>query len=227
MAVKNSRPATAKDRALDYVKTQVLTGAFPGGELISEGDVAAALGMSRTPVREAFLRLEADGLLRLYPQRGALVVPVSPGEVRAVIEARLVLEQFAVGKVVGRGGPACAVVFERLSGELRRQHEAAAAGDWREFLESDRAFHAITLEESGNAILSSFYSTLRDRQMRMIGESALRDPHRPTTIMDEHREIAEALCNGDEQRVLHAVQTHLASTVRAIGLAVDSPLFGG
>lgn len=227
MAVKNARPATAKDRALDYVKTQVLTGAFPGGELISEGDVATALGMSRTPVREAFLRLEADGLLRLYPQRGALVVPVSPDEVRAVIEARLALEQFAVGKVVGRGAAACAVVFERLSAELRRQHEAAAAGDWREFLESDRAFHAITLEESGNAILSSFYSTLRDRQMRMIGESALRDPHRPTTIMDEHREIAEAVRDGDQPRALHAVQTHLASTVRAIGLAVDWSLLGG
>jgi hypothetical protein len=49
-----------KDRALAYVKNRVLTGAFPGGELISEGEIAAALGMSRTPVREAFLRLEAE-----------------------------------------------------------------------------------------------------------------------------------------------------------------------
>src|SRR5580693_6755216 len=205
-----SRPA-AKDRALDYVKRQVLTGAFPGGELISEGEVAAALGMSRTPVREAFLRLEAEGLLRLYPQRGALVVPVSSEESRAVIEARLALEQFAAGKVIGRGPAACAAVFERLSGELQRQHVAAAAADWRDFLESDRAFHAITLEESGNAILSNFYSSLRDRQMRMIGESALRDPRRTTTIMDEHLGIAEALRDGDLPRALHAVQTHLAS----------------
>jgi DNA-binding GntR family transcriptional regulator len=219
--VKDSRPVTAKDRALDYVKTQVLTGAFPGGELISEGDVASALGMSRTPVREAFLRLEADGLLRLYPQRGALVVPVSPDEVRAVVEARLALEQFAAGKVIGRGPAACAAVFERLSGELQRQHVAAAAADWRDFLESDRAFHAITLEESGNAILSNFYSSLRDRQMRMIGESALRDPRRTTTIMDEHLGIAEALRDGDLPRALHAVQTHLASTVRAMGLSAD------
>src|SRR3954471_6987080 len=96
----------ARDRALDYVKTRVLSGAFPGGELISEGEIADALGMSRTPVREAFLRLEADGLLRLYPQRGALVVQVSPEEVRAVMEARLVLEQFAAGKVVRLGAAA-------------------------------------------------------------------------------------------------------------------------
>ena len=223
MATKATGPraGTAKDRALQYVKSQVLTGAFPGGELISEGDVATALGMSRTPVREAFLRLEAEGLLRLYPQRGALVVPVSPDEVRAVIEARLVLEQFAVAKVVGRGPAACITVFERLSGELERQRHAATATDWRDFLDADRAFHAVTLEEAGNAILSSFYSSLRDRQMRMIGESALRDPDRITTIMDEHRGIAEALRDGDRQRALQAVQTHLAGTVRAIGLAVD------
>jgi DNA-binding GntR family transcriptional regulator len=223
----DTRPGTAKDRALEYVKTRVLTGAFPGGELISEGDVATALGMSRTPVREAFLRLEAEGLLRLYPQRGALVVPVSPDEVRAVIEARLVLERFAATKVIGRGPAACAAVFGRLSDELERQREAATATDWREFLDSDRAFHAVTLEESGNVILSGFYSSLRDRQMRMIGESAMRDPNRMTTIMDEHRGIAEALRDGDLQRAVQAVQTHLASTVRAIGLAVDASLIGG
>ncbi len=172
MPAEASRRGAAKDRALDHVKTQILTGEFAGGELISEGDVATALGMSRTPVREAFLRLEAEGLLRLYPQRGALVVPVSPEEVRAVMEA-------------------------------------------------DRAFHAITLEESGNAILSNFYSALRDRQMRMIGESALREPDRVATIMTEHRGIAEALRDGDPALARHAVRTHLISTVRAMGLSVE------
>ncbi|OBI96907.1 GntR family transcriptional regulator [Mycobacterium sp. 1465703.0] len=220
MAAQKPRPATAKDRALDYVKTQVLTGALPGGELISEGDVATALGMSRTPVREAFLRLEAEGLLRLYPQRGALVVPVSPDEVRAVIQARLVLEQFAAGQVIARGPAVRTVVFDRQSGELQRQRDTAAAADWRGFLECDRAFHAVTLEESGNAILANFYSTLRDRQMRMIGVSALREPDRVATILAEHRGIAEALRDGDLPRALRAVQTHLASTVRAMGLSV-------
>ena len=229
MAIKPTGGArrAAKDRAHDYVKRQVLTGAFPGGELISEGEVAAALGMSRTPVREAFLRLEAEGLLRLYPQRGALVVPVSSEEARAVIEARLVLEQFAAAKVIARGPAACAAVFGRLSAELQRQRDAAAAPDWREFLDADRAFHDVTLQESGNVILSDFYSSLRDRQMRMIGESVIRDAQRMTTIMDEHRDIAEALRDGDLQRARQAVQNHLASTVRALGLAVEHTTYGG
>ncbi len=213
------RRGAAKDRALDYVKTKVLTGAFPGGELISEGEVATALGMSRTPVREAFLQLEAAGLLRLYPQRGALVVPVSPEEVRAVMEARLVLEDFAAGAVIGRGPARCAAVFEQLSAQLDRQRDAAAASDMRMFLESDRTFHNITLDAAGNTILAGFYSSLRDRQMRMIGESALRDPRRLSTIMNEHRGIAEGLRDGDGKRACAAVRAHLASTMRALGLA--------
>jgi DNA-binding GntR family transcriptional regulator len=220
LVTKPTGKLAAKDRALHYVKNQVLTGAFPGGELISEGEVAAALGMSRTPVREAFLRLEAEGLLRLYPQRGALVVPVSSEESRSVIEARLLLEQFATDKVVGRGAAVCAAVFERLSGQLQRQHDAAAEHDWPAFLEADRAFHQITIDESANRILSDFYSSLRDRQMRMIGESVIRDAQRMTTIMAEHRVIAEALRDGDLNGARDAVQTHLASTVRALGLAV-------
>ena len=217
---------TAKDRALEYVKSQVLTGAFPGGELISEGEVAAALGMSRTPVREAFLRLEAEGLLRLYPQRGALVVPVSSDEARAVIEARLVLERFAVTKVAARGPAACAAVFERLSAKIQRQRDAAAAQDWLAFVEGDRAYHDVTIQESGNAILANFYSSLRDRQMRMIGQSLIDDQQRMATILDEHRIIAESLRDGDIQRTLEAVQTHLEGTLRSLGLSVEPP-YGG
>jgi DNA-binding GntR family transcriptional regulator len=225
-ATGSGRPA-AKDRALDYVKTQVLTGAFPGGELISEGEVATALGMSRTPVREAFLRLEAEGLLRLYPQRGALVVPVSSDEARAVIEARLLLEQFAATKVVARGPAACTAAFERMAAELQRQRDAAAASNWRDFVDADRAYHDVTLQESGNVILCGFYSSLRDRQMRMTGESLIHDRQRMATILDEHRGIAEALRDGDLPRTLEAVQTHLAGTLRSLGLAVEPPYDGG
>jgi DNA-binding GntR family transcriptional regulator len=211
----------AKDRALAYVKNRVLTGEFPGGELITEGEIAAALGMSRTPVREAFLRLEAEGLLRLYPQRGALVVPVSSDEVRAVIEARRIMEKFAAAKVIRRGSAARAEAVERLSSELQRQREACLTSDIHEFLDSDRAFHCITLDEADNPILAGFYASLRDRQMRMIGESAIRDQQRLTTILDEHRAIADAVRDGDPRRADNAIETHLASTMNSLGLASE------
>jgi DNA-binding GntR family transcriptional regulator len=211
----------AKDRALDYVKNQILTGAFPGGELISEGEVAGALGMSRTPVREAFLRMEAEGLLRLYPQRGALVIPVSPQEVRAVMEARLLLEQFAAAKVAGHSAEARSDISNRMATELARQRQTAAAGHLRDFSDADRAFHDILLEAAGNSILHDVYGSLRDRQMRMVGESAVREPARLETILAEHAEIAEAVRDGDLKRSLEAIEAHLARTQRALGFAAE------
>jgi DNA-binding GntR family transcriptional regulator len=219
-AARGSRGA-ARDRALDYVKDQILTNSFPGGSLISEGEVADALGLSRTPVREAFLRLEADGLLRLYPQRGALVVAVSPQEVRAVMEARLVVEQFAGGKVTRESAEARNAVSDRMITELTRQRQSAASGDLREFAEADRAFHALLVEAAGNGILQDLYGSLRDRQMRMIGESAARDPRRLETILAEHALIAEAVRDGEGSRTLDAIKVHLAGTERALGFIVD------
>lgn len=223
MAEKGARGSrlAAKDRALDYVKSQILSGGFAGGELISEGEVAGALGMSRTPVREAFLRLEAEGLLRLYPQRGALVVPVSPDEIRAVMEARLVLEQFAAAKVAGLSEEARSAMFDRMATELARQRHTAEAGELREFSDADRAFHALLIETAGNSILHDVYGSLRDRQMRMIGESAVREPKRIETILTEHLEIAEAVRDGDLNRSLEAIKAHLAGTQRALGFAAD------
>lgn len=212
---------TARDRALDYVKTRILTGAFAGGDLISEVEVAAALDMSRTPVREAFLRLEADGLLRLYPKRGALIVPVTPAEIRDVMEARLALEQFAADKVIKYGAAARKATYAKLSAELARQRKASSERDLAEFLESDRVFHAITIEDTDNAILKNFYDTLRDRQMRMIGESTLRDPERLSTIADEHRAIAVAFRDGDLTGARQSIEFHHASTVRALGISTD------
>src|ERR671914_1352673 len=91
---------TRTERAYAYTKQRVLDATYAGGDLLTEGEVADALGMSRTPVREAFLRLQSEGLLRLYPKRGALVVPVSVQEVEAVMETRLMVERFALDKVL-------------------------------------------------------------------------------------------------------------------------------
>lgn len=216
-----TRRPGAKDRAYESVKQQILTGTLPGGELVSEGEIAAALTMSRTPVREAFLRLESEGLLRLYPQRGALVVPVSPGEVRSVIEARLVLEQFAAHKVSCQSVATRAAVVGRLRERMEQQRCDGEAGSMAGFLDNDRLFHTVLLDAAGNPLLLGLYSSLRDRQVRMIGESAVRDPLRMATILDEHARIADAVEAGDVEAGLDAVRVHLLGTVSALGLAME------
>src|SRR5690348_18504343 len=96
----------AADRVYTHVKQAVLERRYEGGTLLAEGDLAEAVGVSRTPVREALLRLEAEGLLKLYPKKGALVLPVSAQEIADVVETRLLVEQHAVRKLAGAVPPA-------------------------------------------------------------------------------------------------------------------------
>jgi DNA-binding GntR family transcriptional regulator len=175
--------------------------------------------MSRTPVREAFLRLETEGLLRLYPQRGALVIPVSPHEVREVLEARQVVEEFAATKVVSHPASQRDAVRGAMEESVARQRTLAAQGDLRGFLQEDRGFHTTLVGAGGNSFFTQLYVSLRDRQVRMIAESSVGEPERRDTILAEHAAIATALGAGDLDAARAAVRRHLSSTRSALGLA--------
>src|SRR4051812_23921876 len=98
---------SAAARVYAHVKERLLDGTFPGGALLSENELSQQLGLSRTPVRQAFVQLEAEGLLELYPKRGALVVPVAASEIEDVFEARLLVEEHCArrGAAARGGGP--------------------------------------------------------------------------------------------------------------------------
>jgi DNA-binding GntR family transcriptional regulator len=132
------RERPAADRAYDLTKELVLSGGLPGGHLFSEGDIAARLGLSRTPVREAFLRLEAEELLTLGPNRGAIVVPVPPNEAEDVLDARKVVESAAVRRLL-RGPGRLPEAIASLRAALVVQRRAAERGDLRPFAEADEA----------------------------------------------------------------------------------------
>src|ERR1700716_2649495 len=96
--VTATKPPPAAERVYTHVKEAVLDRRYEGGTLLNEGELAEAVGVSRTPVREALLRLEAEGLVALYPKRGALVLPVSAQEIDEVIEARSRVEGHAASR---------------------------------------------------------------------------------------------------------------------------------
>jgi DNA-binding GntR family transcriptional regulator len=202
---------TATDRAYEFTKGRVLDSTFAGGHLITEGEVAAALGMSRTPVREAFLRLEGEGLLRLYPKRGALVVPVSVGEVEAVMETRMLVERFALDKVLA-AGPAPAIAVE-LDKAIAEQELRATGGDADGFVAFDREFHKTFVTAAGNPIVTGLYDSLRDRQQRMVITSLLIDTKRIESILVEHRALTEAIRAGELERAQTVLAAHLRGTL--------------
>jgi DNA-binding GntR family transcriptional regulator len=201
---------SAADRAYVLVKRQIISGGYAGGTLISEGEVSAAAEVSRTPVREAFLRLEAEGLLRLYPKRGALVVPVSASEIRDVLDARLVIEEHAARTAIGAGR------HHELATELRailgKHDDPDVPRDASRFTEIDQQFHGTLVDAAGNRLLAGFYAALRDRQLRMGTAALVRDPGRYDAILAEHAALADLIDVGDAEAVVSALTAHLAAT---------------
>ena len=198
------RGRSAAQVAYDYVKARLLDGRFAGGTLLSENEIAQRLDVSRTPVRQAFVQLEAEGLLELYPRRGALVVPISPSEAEDVLEARMLIEQHAARRAV-RAGPGLAVALR----EQIAEQEDSLAGDGAGFAWSDRAFHRAIVEAAGNQLLTRQYDALRDRHQRIAAVTIARDPSRIERFVAEHREIAAAFEAGDGDRAAELLGTHL------------------
>jgi DNA-binding GntR family transcriptional regulator len=205
--------APAADRAYALTKELVLTGELPGGHLFSEGDIAGRLGVSRTPVREAFLRLQAEDLLRLVPKRGAIVVPVPPGEAEDVLDAREAVEAAAVRRLLRRPDLVPAAV-DALRAALRVQEEHAEAGDLRAFAEADETFHRTIVAAGRNALTMRFYATLADRQRRMSMHVLGPAPEKGAVVLQDHAQLVAIIEAGDEPAFAPALRAHLDRTHR-------------
>ncbi|NAZ77211.1 FCD domain-containing protein [Kineococcus sp. T13] len=208
-------PRAAADRVYAHVKTGILDRSLPGGRLLTEGEIAGAVGVSRTPVREGLLRLQAEGLVHLIPKRGALVVPVSPAEVEDVLEARELVEVHTAA----RAWPHRAQLAAELEPWLQRMEAAADAGDTWAFATADRAFHATVVGAAGNAVLTALHDSLRDRQMRMGVANVHGSAERVALALADHHRLRELLLGEDPQAWLDLVRSHVraaADRLRAV-----------
>src|SRR5262245_33420675 len=115
---------SSSERAYQATKHAILSGDMRGGQLLSEVEVAAGLGVSRTPVHEAFLRLAAEDLLEMLPRRGAVVVAVSAGDAVDILEMRLALETAAVRRLC-RSPETIDALCAELAGILDEQRRYA------------------------------------------------------------------------------------------------------
>lgn len=208
-----ARPS-ATQRVYDLVKARILDATYPGGELLTEGQLSDDTGVSRTPVREALLRLESEGLLRLYPKKGALVVPVTAQEAADVLEARLLVETFAAPRAfVGRRDLA-----DELEPYVEAMREHRAAGDLPEFSAADRTFHERIVAAAGNDILTRLYRSLRERQL-CISVSVMRvSEERMDAAIADHTELVALLRGDDERAFVALIDSHLQrATAQAQG----------
>ena len=204
----------AKDLAYEYIRSRIASLDVEIGEFLKEEDVAAATGISRTPVREAIRRLAAEGLLELVPKKGAYVPAMSDRDLRELMEARLTLEAFAIPSVIHQASDAVASLTELLDsqGVLLAQGEL----DFERFFDQDLRFHSVFVAAGHNRVISGVYDSLRARQLRMAvtavkggAEKRLRAAHM------EHTRILDAVRSRDEDALRKSIYAHGRSTLEA------------
>ena len=203
----------AGERAYQDTKDKILGGTVTGGQLLSEVEVATQLGISRTPVHEAFLRLAAEDLLQMLPRRGAVVVPIQPNESTDLLEMRLALEGSAVRRLCGSDAAATAACDE-LTVLVERQRDAV--DDLPAFAQLDDAFHRHIVDAAGNCIAQRFYCSLGDRQRRMMADAVQADRSVVNRLITEHAELAGVIGRRDVESFHAQLLSHLESTYRVV-----------
>ena len=206
---------SAADTAYEATRALILDGTAEPNSMLSEGEIATRLNISRTPVREAFLRLQAEGWLRLYPKRGALVVPPAPNEARDVVHSRLLVETHSA-RELARLLEAGTISEDELAAQLRphldAQRAALAADDLTAYAEADLGFHHAIVAAAGNAILAQFQDSLSDRERRMATRSLWGRRDWTERAAAQHEELLGAILTRDPERFETLLTHHLTST---------------
>lgn len=196
-------------RAYNYIRDELLPDPAAQGTFITEEDVAARVGgISRTPVREAFLLLGAEGLLQLVPRHGAFIPPVKRQEIEEVLELRAVIETQAIQSVIERGANPVPAMREALSHQARLLDQGAE----QEFNEWDTEFHLALVRATGNSLMTKVYADLRTRMIRIGILSLLSTRDRQRQVLREHKRILVALEAGDVQAAIDAMRGHIDTT---------------
>jgi DNA-binding GntR family transcriptional regulator len=199
---------TLAEQIVELIRRRILSGDFVSGERLVETRLAADLGTSRGPIREALKQLAAEGLVREEPRRGTFVAAPTLEDARDLYDLRAAIEARAARLIIERRDPAAIEALRAALGEL---HEAVSASDLALLTRADYGFHETLCRASGNGRLLEAYmrnaSVLRllvhleEGQYYMSFEA----------VEAQHRELLESIEAGDATRTEELVVEHLDS----------------
>jgi DNA-binding GntR family transcriptional regulator len=211
---------TLRQRAYELIQGKLLTGELRGGSLISENALAAEMGISRTPVREAIHQLEIEGFVEKVPRYGTLVRAPDRDEIRELFDLREALEIYAAAEAASRLSPADLEMLELLLSEMK-----AAAQEFRDsgrdfldermlrrFLTADMGFHMTLIRATNNRRFMKILTDFRVIQ-RIFGYHRVR--HGRSVVEEacrQHGEILEAIRNGDADAARSAIARHIRTS---------------
>jgi DNA-binding GntR family transcriptional regulator len=199
------RTTTARKAAYDALRRAIVAGELAPGTRLSENELADALGVSRTPVREALLRLREDQLVEVAPQHGTFVTPISTDAVRDAQFLREAVECAAIRLAATRTTPADVAALRAL---LREQEIARDAGDVDGFDRLDLALHRALCDLSGRPIAWAVGQRANGHLDR-VRRLSLPEPNYVAEMVEEHRAVVDAVEIGDPDLAEAALRHHL------------------
>lgn len=185
------------------LRERIIVADLPPGSRLSEGEIASAYGISRQPVREAFIKLAEAGLVEIRPQRGTLVRRISP---EAVMDARFVREAIEADIVRLVARSADPALLRDLNTQIARQREAADSGPG-DFLALDELFHRTLAEAAGKTYAWKVVEEVKAQMDRVRYLTARHFPMQ--ALIAQHVEIIDAITRRDEQAAEKAMRGHL------------------
>jgi len=197
------KPKSLNEITYRQLKTAIIEGKLAPGELYTELGLAKSLGISRTPVREALLRLATENFIIFHPRRGMSINLFTPEEVENLYELRQALEETAFSKIAGNLTPE---QIQEVKNIIREQENSE-----KSFSKHDRKFHLFLIEAHGNRFVTQTYNNLLD-YITILIRKTLMQKGRAKEAIREHREILESLIRGDARRTQEAVTRHLQNS---------------
>jgi DNA-binding GntR family transcriptional regulator len=201
------------DQAYQAIRARILDNAFPPGYQALESELAKALGISRTPVREALIRLQNEGLVQVVPRHGMRVLPVSPADMAEIYTVLSALES-AAAEIVAARRPADDEL-KPLVLATRDMDRALKADDLDAWAVADERFHRTLVDLAGNRMLKATVENFWDRahRARMV---TLRMRPKPVNSTREHTLLVERLRAGDARGALEVNREHRARASREL-----------
>jgi len=206
------QPESLAKMAYEAIRKSILSGQWKIGEIYNEKAIAADLGISRTPVREALLELASQDLIIFLPRRGLMVNRFTRRDVDEIFEVRKAIEMAAVEKITQTSPP-----FDLLEIEesLFSQRKALKQKDYLAFMEADRLFHTRFSELTNNRRIIAILDNIRD-MIHVMGVQALALEGRAHAVIEEHLAIFRAVKNGDIEEARRAMAYHLDQSKEAV-----------
>ena len=206
------QPESLAKMAYEAIRKSILSGQWKIGELYNEKAIAADLGISRTPVREALLELASQDLIIFLPRRGLMVNRFTRRDVDEIFELRKAIELAAVEKIAVTSPPFD--LFE-IEESLLSQRKAVKQKDYLAFMEADRLFHTSFSELTNNRRLIAILENIRD-MIHVMGAKALALEGRAVEVIKEHQTILEAVKKGNIEEARRAMAYHLDQSKGAV-----------